>query len=200
MSLRERAKTLWPQLTLVALAAVLAGCAHTRFDAQTMELRVRTPCDALARTTLKAPIKTDVKGKLQAARAALAAGESARADQLSAALAAECREEEGRRRDLAQIVEAVERQREEIPPHVYAHFHDLVRQSRYTDAIVCGEGLAEANPNRCDLAPSLPARLDTIPIGKEKPQGGEEGEQGGAQQGGDDGSGDSDGEGDGQSE
>jgi hypothetical protein len=140
---------------LAVLSLVACGPA-LRVDLATLQRRVDEACAPIRQVKIKARVRTDVAGTMAEVKRALDAGDAARADGLASKLGGECREEAERRRQLAPLVGLAEKRREVIPDEVWFHFLRLVADADYTNAIVCGESLAQGSPSGCDQAPARP--------------------------------------------
>ncbi len=139
----------------VLVLLLVAGCGPSlRVDFPTLQSRIRSACDPMREVKLRAAYRTDVAARSAEVKAALDAGSPERADALTSKLASDCGEEAERRRQLAPLVELAARRREVIPDNVWRHFLELVAKADYTNAIVCGETLAQGSPSGCDLAPA----------------------------------------------
>jgi hypothetical protein len=145
------------------------ACAPTlRVELGTLQTRIRTACDPMREVKLRARFRTDVATRTAEVKAAFDAGAPGRADTLASSLASDCSEEAERRRQLAPLIELAARRREVIPENVWQHFLELCEKADYTNAIVCGETLAQGSTSGCDLAPAR-ARNQTRTIRKETP-------------------------------
>lgn len=152
---------------------LLAGCGpKVRVDLPSLQARIQAACDPMREVKLRARYRTDVAARSAEVKAALEAGGPERADALASRLASDCSDEAERRRQLAPLLELAAKRREVISDEVWRHFLALVEKADYTNAIVCGETLAQGSPSGCDLAPARD-RQRTQTIRKEPPPGAE---------------------------
>jgi len=144
---------------VVLVCVALTACAHRPpprpVDPKPAVLRANAACDRLAAAQLaNVPQLTQVDEWKREIRAALAAGKRAKAAQLARLLAAACRQEAGRRSDLANLAGDLHRRRHRLDARGYRTFIALLRTPAYSEAIACGEGLLQGHAERCVTPPA----------------------------------------------
>jgi len=154
--------------TSAVVLTLLVGCAHQAppvppAPAVDWEQRARTACDSLQKTTLRAPIRTDVAEALQRIAAARAAGDGSQAQTLAAQLADQCTDETERRNALGPLLEMVDQDRDRVTPASRALLARLLARADYSGAMLCAEALLEGSPARCPAPSGFAPRLRDQP-------------------------------------
>lgn len=117
-------------------------------------------CERLRQTVLEQPIRTPIAEARRAVGEALQTGDAPRALALARELAEACRGEAQQRIDVAALRRDLQERGRGVSLRHQAHFEALIRARDYGNAIVCGEGLLQGVPERCD---------ETMVAGVERP-------------------------------
>ncbi len=153
MLARTRGAWSSPRSSIVSILVLLAGCAHAPVvvDPRPQVEAARAACARLlaSRGELEAPLRLLPASRQRAIDEALARGEPATAEALARALAADCDTEAQQRADVAKLAGLIE-QESRLPAGLVAHFGSLVREGHLARAIICGEGLLQGQPERCE--------------------------------------------------